>query len=99
VPTSTGGAQSTGAPLGLLLADQQQAAQNIVAQNSILRHQLKWISSESAGKCIDLHAIVPDEIPITSTGKVSAGKRAKEARSERSERLEKRQRQRLPFLQ
>lgn len=36
-----------------------------------LAKQLKWISNESAGKCIDLQSIVPDRIPITSTGKVS----------------------------
>lgn len=35
--------------------------------------QLKWISNDSAsnGKCIDLQSIVPDRIPLTSTGKVS----------------------------
>jgi len=33
--------------------------------------QLKWISNESAGKCIDLQSIVPNRVPITSTGKVS----------------------------
>lgn len=32
---------------------------------------LKWISTDSASKCIDLLSIVPDKIPITSTGKVS----------------------------
>lgn len=33
---------------------------------------LKWISIDSSSKCIDLQAIVPDRIPITSTGKVSS---------------------------
>lgn len=39
---------------------------------SAFKSQLKWISSESAaGKCVDLQSIVPDKMPITSTGKVS----------------------------
>lgn len=35
------------------------------------KQQLKWISTDSAAKCIELQSVVPDKIPMTSTGKVS----------------------------
>lgn len=42
-----------------------------VAELNAASKQFKWISNDSSGKCIDLQSIVPDKIPITSTGKVS----------------------------
>lgn len=50
---------------------QQQQQQQQQLTNNDSSRQFKWISSDSSGKCIDLQSIIPDKIPITSTGKVS----------------------------
>ena len=49
----------------------EQSSAAAAAASRALPQQPRWISLDSAAKCIDLHAIVPDKIPMISTGKVS----------------------------
>lgn len=67
-----------GAPNGEPSGHPTSPANRLVAQlsQSQQANQLKWISNDSPEKCIDLQSIVPDKIPITSTGKVSDAREA-----------------------
>lgn len=67
VSSSGGAAQSANEAATLATLAGSSAAELQAAASK----QFKWISNDSAGKCIDLQSIVPDKIPITSTGKVS----------------------------